>query len=106
MSTDYDHNHNHNMEAVALRLILACLEESSHGLNTALAEVALDRGCLQCWLALIKALVAAAATGYELIDFAEAQASADPDYHLDPARAQAAAAIIANTLACSLDEPR
>ena len=99
---DHDHEHDHNMETVALRLILACLERSDHGLNVALREL-YDTGCATCWRALILALVSNAATGYELMDGAEAEAFAAPDYQIDPARTAKAAQMVANLLAGELD---
>ena len=96
----YDHEHSNNMEAIALRIILSCIEEShDSGVTTLQEAYAAARGCDQCWLELVKHLSACAAAGWESVDLKMLKTQAP----LSAERREAVAAAIANELAAVLD---
>ena len=97
------HEHIDSMEALALRQILSCIDMSRHGSAETLKEILETcRGCDRCWLQLVKELTAYAATGFEMVDFAELEAAGNGK-ETTPQRRELVATVLARELADVLD---
>ena len=98
---EHEHIEDKAATVLTLRIILSCLDDSVYSTAQVLKEMFESaRGCDRCWLQLVKNLSAYAGAAWESVDF---ELFLDDDIAEEPLRREAAAALVANELAATLD---